>query len=323
MGFSCMASGTFHQGDSKRFTFSRNAQCVANSACALAWKYSGLEFSSSSIDTILMSGDALYRTLRDENCIGEDRFLYPDELPSEFVVGNHRVSVERNEYVYDALYPMALKDCDLAISDLSDALQLLMACDSLETGYLFTGLNVTVGFWRSADQMLMFDPHAVNAERRFDSDDSKNFARLFCCKEYHSLAALLLLNSVCDGRERQFSVTRLRFASTNVVSCDLDVNTPLHSMLADPKLNFLVPTVVISTLKNIISIPNTAVIKRAPGRPQKTKRGRPKVLKTTRDDQVKQAKKKYREAHPQGCQQPGIPGKPGIMRELYTPGKNP
>jgi hypothetical protein len=287
MAFSCLAYGTFHQGD-KRFSFSRNAQCVANSACALAWKFLGLEFSSSAIDTILVSGDALYRTLRNEGSAGEDRFLFPDELPSEFIVGNHPVFVERNYYVHDALYPMAPENCDSAFSELSSALQSLMACDSLDTGYLFTGLNVTVGFWRSADRLLVFDPHAVNAERRFDSDSSKNLARLFCCPNYYSLAELLLSNSVCDGRERQFSVTRLRFRGS---AAPFSMSTPISTNIleADPKLTSLVPVVVLSPLKR--SKLNIPELKKGPGRPKKIKRGRPKVLATSKDEQIKQAKK--------------------------------
>jgi hypothetical protein len=297
MSFSCIASGSFNQGDG-RFSFSRNAQCVANSACALAWKFSGQEFSTVSIDTILMSGDVLYRTLRNENSVGEDRFLFPDELPSEFCVGNYKFFVEKNEYVHDALYPMAQEYCELSFHDLSVALQSLMADDSIETGYLFTGLNVTVGFWRSADQMLIFDPHAVNSERRFDSDDSKNLARLFCCGDYYSLASLLLSNSVCDGRERQFSVTRLRFSYTVPISYDKDLffSRPSQSntVETDLKLTALVPIVVLSPLKSVFSMPNVVQSKRGAGRPKTIKRGRPKVLETTRDEQVKQAKKRYR-----------------------------
>jgi hypothetical protein len=60
----------------------RNAQYVANSVCALDCKLLGFEFSTSAINSILMSSDRLYYTL-DENCVGYRRFLLPDELPRE------------------------------------------------------------------------------------------------------------------------------------------------------------------------------------------------------------------------------------------------
>ena len=70
MSFSCVAFGSINQANFDLFNWSRNAQCVANSACALAWKFIGGEFSVSAIDEILMSGDRLYRTLRHEDSVG-------------------------------------------------------------------------------------------------------------------------------------------------------------------------------------------------------------------------------------------------------------
>ncbi|XP_054281411.1 uncharacterized protein LOC128999079 [Macrosteles quadrilineatus] len=51
--------------------------------------------------------------------------------------------------------------------------------------------------------------------------------------------------------------------------------------------------VVGSPLRKIQSLPDLQKISKGPGRPKKIKRGRPKVLDTTREEQLKDAKKRY------------------------------
>ncbi|XP_054260342.1 uncharacterized protein LOC128984992 [Macrosteles quadrilineatus] len=333
MAYTCVASGSFHQGDS-RFTYSRNAQCVANSACAIAWKSLGKEFSTFAIDSILLSGDALYRSLRNEGCVGGNRFLFPDEIPHEFTVAGNEVRVDIS-YVYDALYPVTRDLLDDSIAELACELELLFVGATVNVGFLFTGLNVTVGFWHSQDKYFLFDPHAVNEHRQHDiSIRGNNLARLFACDSYISLASLLLCNVVYEANAHQYSITQLKFDS-HVASASLDfvfnpVITPLPSLnftptphcpspeflilndsineslsqcpspdfLQDPKLNTLYPVVVISPLRKFKSLPNLETPRKGPGRPKKLKRGRPKVLNTTKDEQIAAAKKKYTDNHP-------------------------
>ncbi|KAG8324140.1 hypothetical protein J6590_099248, partial [Homalodisca vitripennis] len=104
------SSGSFHQGDEQIFPTSKIAQCTANSSCALVWKALGFEFSSTAIDTILIPGDCIYRTLSDQNRMGGNRYLCTDELPGEFSIQGQTVAVEENVFVHDALYPVTEED---------------------------------------------------------------------------------------------------------------------------------------------------------------------------------------------------------------------
>ncbi|KAG8240611.1 hypothetical protein J6590_105359, partial [Homalodisca vitripennis] len=217
MSFSCVAKGSFHQGNEQLFPTSRNSQCTAISACAIAWKTLRLEFSTAAIDTILITGDNIYCTLRDENRMGGNRYLCPDELPSNFVIQGQDFAVVENSFVHDALYPLAEGDMGESIVSLSNVLEYLMAENVQDIGFLFTGQTVTVAFWRSQDQLYLFDPHPVDDNRKHDLDnDNNNLARLFQCESYSALASLLLSNAALDGSVRQFTVTRLRFCPSTL-----------------------------------------------------------------------------------------------------------
>ncbi|KAG8269415.1 hypothetical protein J6590_107858, partial [Homalodisca vitripennis] len=159
MCFSCVAKGSFHQGNEQLFPTSKNSQCTAISACAIAWKTLRLEFSTAAIDTILITGDNIYCTLRDENRMGGNRYLCPDELPSSFVIQGQDFTVVENSFVHDALYPLAEGDMGESIVSLSNVLEYLMAENVQNIDFLFTGQTVTVAFWRSQDQLYLFDPH--------------------------------------------------------------------------------------------------------------------------------------------------------------------
>lgn len=269
--FSCVASGTFHQGNTHLFTWTRNVQCVANSACALAWKSLGGDFSTPTIDAILMSGDRLYSSLRNAECTGDNRLLFPDELPPVIRVLEHSVSVLQLTHVHDALYPPAQEYMYDSITSLGNVLEEIMAANQNDIGFLFIGQLVTVAFWRQNDLLYLFDPHAVNEERRFDFfNDDNNLARLFQCDSYLSLASLLLSNAALDGVSRQFTITQLTFGRTAsqvhpmvfdksqivIPSNQHDqqsskTNVISHHSYIDPKLH-LKPVVFLSPLKKNI-----------------------------------------------------------------------
>ncbi|KAG8308527.1 hypothetical protein J6590_107824 [Homalodisca vitripennis] len=168
MSFCCVAKGSVHQGNEKLCPTSKNSQCTAISACALAWKTLRLEFSTAAIDRILITGDSIYNTLRSDNRMGGIRYLCPDELPTDFLIHVQSVSVEENSFVHDALYPLTVGDMGDCILSLSNVLEGLIAENFENTGFLFTGQTVTVAFWRSHEQPHLFDPHPVNEERIYD-----------------------------------------------------------------------------------------------------------------------------------------------------------
>ncbi|KAG8325406.1 hypothetical protein J6590_068346 [Homalodisca vitripennis] len=168
MSFYCVAKGSFHQGNEQLFPRSKNTQCTAISACALVWKALGLEFSTAAIDTILITGDGIYNKLWDENRMGGNRYLCPDELPANFVIEGQSVAVAENAFVHDALYPLERADMDDSVMSLSNVLECLMAECRHNIGFLFTGQTVTVAFWRSQEQLYLFDPHPVNEDRVYD-----------------------------------------------------------------------------------------------------------------------------------------------------------
>ncbi|KAG8250388.1 hypothetical protein J6590_102893 [Homalodisca vitripennis] len=308
MSFYCVAKGSFHQGNEQLFPTSKNSQCTAISACALAWKTLRLEFSTAAIDTILITGDRIYNTLRDENRMGGNRYLSPDELPTDFIIHEQSVSVVENSFVHDALYPLAVGDMGDCILSLSNVLEGLMAEDLENTGFLFTGQTVTVAFWRSQGQLYLFDPHPVNEDRVYDlADDQNNLARLFQCENYSALAALLLSNAALDGSVRQFSVTRLRFSMPALsysepvqINSDTFEIKPLACNTRSKRHNENdfeyttvknIPKVILSPLKSVIKCKTI-------GRPKKIRRGRPKTLTTTRDEQVREASKRYVQRNP-------------------------
>ncbi|KAG8311810.1 hypothetical protein J6590_035892 [Homalodisca vitripennis] len=288
MSFSCVDKGSFHQGDEQLFPTSRNSQCTAISACALAWKILRLEFSTAAIDTILITGDLIYCTLRDENLMGGNQYLCPDELPSNFVIRGQAVTVTENSFVHDALYPHAEQDMVDSIMSLSNVLECLMA-----------------GF-RTLDQLYLFDPHPVDEFRKYDLDNNNNnLARLLQCESYSALASLLLSNAALDGSVRQFTVTRLIF-----VSPTLSANDPVQLNYSASAIKQItcetlpkeiegnnlgpkskIPAVISSTLTNTTK-------RKAIGRPKKIQRDRPKLLRTTRDEQMKEAKMRYVQRNP-------------------------
>ncbi|KAG8319017.1 hypothetical protein J6590_100315 [Homalodisca vitripennis] len=295
-------------GNEQLFPTSKNSQCTAISACALAWKTLRLEFSTAAIDTILITGDRIYSTLRDENRMGGNRYLCADELPNDFLIHGQSVSVIENSFVHDALYPLAAGDMGDCILSLSSVLEGLMADDLENIGFLFTGQTVTVAFWRSQEELYLFDPHPVNEDRVYDlADDNNNLARLFQCVNYSGLATLLLSNAAMDGSVRQFTVTRLRFslpalsdsepAQTTSPTFDI-IPQACDTISKDDKGNDFEnyklkdsPKVILSPVQNVNK-------HKAFGRPKKVRRGRPKILTTTRDEQVKEANRRYVQRNP-------------------------
>ncbi|XP_054287572.1 uncharacterized protein LOC129003305 [Macrosteles quadrilineatus] len=276
MEFSCVAAGSFHQGD-PRFTESNNAQCMANATCALAWQAFCGGFSTNAIDAILMAGDSLYTLSRREHSI-TNRYLFPEDLARHFVVAHHRVTIEEISCVWDGLYPLRNDGLDEVTSSLSSVLEAAMPGDSVDSGFLFTGQLVTVAFWRFQGRLYLFDSHAVNENRRRDIDEARNKARVFVCNSFRSLASLILVNSAFVGG--QYSVTKIKFSvnetqTVHTVDCSDNDLTQLSESASE--------TVVQKT--------------KCPGRPKTIKRGRPKLLDTTREEQVDAAKKKYRETH--------------------------
>ncbi|KAG8299622.1 hypothetical protein J6590_096324 [Homalodisca vitripennis] len=297
MSFSCVAKGSFHQGNEQLFPTSKNSQCTAISACALAWKTLRLEFSTAAIDTILITGDHIYCTLRDENRMGGNQYLCPDELPSNFVIQGQAVTVTENSFVHDALYPHAEQDMVDSIMSLSNVLECLMAGGLQDIGFLFTGQTVTVAFWRSQDQLYLFDPHPVDEFRKHDLDNNNNnLARLFQCESYSALASLLLSNAALDGSVRQFTVTRLRF-----VSPTLSANEPVQLNYSASAIKQTPPKEIegnnLGPKSKSPALTNTTK-RKGIGRPKKIQRGRPKLQRTTRDEQVKEAKRRYVQRNP-------------------------
>ncbi|KAG8289483.1 hypothetical protein J6590_103295 [Homalodisca vitripennis] len=310
MAFYCVAKGSFHQGNEQLFPTSNNSQCTAISACALVWKALGLEFSTTAIDTILITGDRIYNTLREENRMGGNRYLSPDELPADFFIEGQSVAVAENSFVHDALYPLSRADMDDCVMSLSNVLECLMAENLENNGFLFTGQTVTVAFWRSQEQLYLFDPHPVNEERIYDlANENNNLARLFQCESYPALASLLLSNAALDGATRQFTVTRMSFYQPQAhvevehiqsdsptidvlpIICNTPPRTLRENTYGDPKLKQS-PRVILSPLKCILE-------RKAIGRPKKIRRGRPKRLTTTRVEQVREAKRRHVQRNPE------------------------
>ncbi|XP_054256904.1 uncharacterized protein LOC128981934 [Macrosteles quadrilineatus] len=273
MDYSCVAAGSFHQGD-PRFGESSNAQCTANAACALSWHVFCGGFNTTAIDKILTAGDCLYKKSRREYCV-VGRYLYPEELSRNFDIDDKQICVDDMTHVSNGLYPTCVNGLDEAVKSLTSTLESTMPGDSLDGGFLFTGQLVTVAIWRHREQLYLFDSHAVNETRRRDVDPDKNKARLFVCGSFPTLASLLLVNCAFVGG--QYSIMKLRFSIDFAVrSIERDDNDPQP----------IPPSQTVSSPK------------KCPGRPKKVKRGRPKVLETTREEQVNAAKKKYRETHP-------------------------
>ncbi|KAG8284287.1 hypothetical protein J6590_106322, partial [Homalodisca vitripennis] len=303
MSFCCIAKGSFHQGNEKLFPTSKNSQCTAISACALAWKTLRLGFSTAAIDRILITGDSIYNALRSENRMGGNRYLCPDELPANFVIEGQSVAVAENSFVHDALYPLSPVDMDDCVMSLSNVLQCLMAEDFQNTGFLFTGQTVTVAFWRSQEQLYLFDPHPVNEDRVYDlADDKNNLARLFQCENYLALASLLLSNAALDGSVRQFTVTRLKFGlpalsdsvPAQTISSTFDIIPQARDTISKDNKGKDLGNYELKDSPRVILSPVQSVNKRkAFGRPKKVCRGRPKLLITTRDEQVREANRRY------------------------------
>jgi hypothetical protein len=275
MSFYCVAAGSFNQGDSRFSDFSSNAQCVANATTALAWKFCGGEFTTSTIDSILLAGDTLYKKSRLENSV-EDRYLFPEDLSREISILGRTLKIEDISFVYNGLYPTSRDSRLSVVKSLAEVLQRVV---SENCYFLFTGQLVTVSIWCSQGHFYLFDSHAVNEVRQRDSNSGKNLARLFTCSSAISLADLLLSNAALGCEGSQFGITEIKFSL--------------------PCPSSLIEVAVIPPIDTAKSQNNSAYSKKGPGRPKKVKRGRPKVLETTREQQIKQAKKKYSQQHPE------------------------
>ncbi|XP_046391588.1 uncharacterized protein LOC124159723 [Ischnura elegans] len=297
-GFVCIASGSFSQDNEQLFGWSNNVQCVANSACALAWKFVDGIFTSHSIDSILLSGDRLYKSVRNPRVSGEERLLYPEELPRDFDIFGRRVHIDVSEVHY-GLYPQNDANVDDCVKSLSEVLQELLSTFNRNVGYLFTGQHKTISFWNLNNELFLFDSHAVDCERRHDLENkNNNLARLFQCDSCLSLARLLLL----DGRISQFTVTRLTVSqfedqlllhASQSTIYGQTTSTSRNSISVDPKLLFMKPVVLLSRLESLTSEKTNRA-----GRPKKRKRGRPKTLLSSREEQVRESKKKYAAKNP-------------------------
>ncbi|KAG8240483.1 hypothetical protein J6590_107730, partial [Homalodisca vitripennis] len=207
--------------------------------------------------------------------MGGNRYLCTNELPAEFSIQGQTVAVEENVFVHDALYPVTEEDISESVISLSKVLESLMPVEIQNIVFLFTGQTVTVAFWRSQEQLYLFDPHPVNENRTNDlENDINNLARLFQCDTFPALASLLLSNAALDGSVRQYSITRLTFRSSTF--SENIQNLTMHE-----------------------TANNSAIKPKDFGRPKKIKPGRPKILKTTREEQVREAKKRYSQQNPE------------------------
>ncbi|KAG8252423.1 hypothetical protein J6590_057144 [Homalodisca vitripennis] len=214
------------------------------------------------------SSTAIDTYLSSLNRMGGNRYLCNDELPGEFLIQGQSVAVEENVFVHDALYPVTEEDINESVISLPNILGSLMAEEFLNIGFLCTGQTVT-------EQLYLFDPHPVNENRTHDlANDINNLARLFQCDTFPALASLLLSNAALDGSVRQYSIARLTFRSSTF--SENIQNLTMHE-----------------TAKNSATKP------KAFGRTKKIKPGRPKILKTTREEQVKEAKKRYSQLNPE------------------------
>ncbi|KAG8265946.1 hypothetical protein J6590_082435 [Homalodisca vitripennis] len=305
MSFCCVAKGSFHQENEKLFPTSNNSQCTAISACALAWKTLRLEFSTAAIDKILITGDSIYNTLRSENRMGGNRYLGPDELPTDCLIHEQSVSVEENSFVHDALYPLTVGDMGDCILSLSKG---LMAEDFENTVFLFTGQTVTVAFWRSHEKLYLFDPHPVNEEIIYDlANENNNLAWLFQCESYPTLASLLLSNAALDGAIRQFTITRMSFyqPQAQIAIEHIQSDSPTFDIL--PRICNTQPR------ENTYDDPK---LKQSP----RVRRGRLKRLTKTRLEQVREAKMRHVQRNPKifrDAVRRYIEQHPEVQREAY------
>ncbi|KAG8329315.1 hypothetical protein J6590_089602 [Homalodisca vitripennis] len=289
MSYYCVAKGSFHQGNEQLFPTSKNFQCTAIPACALVWEALGLKFCTTAIDTILITGHRIYNTLRDENRIGGNRYLSPDELPTDLLIHEQSISVIENSFVHDALYLPTVGDMGDCILSLANVLEGLMAEDFENIGFLLTGQTVTVAFWRSQEQLYLFDPHPVNEDR---------------CENYSALTSLLLSNAALDGSVRQFTVSRLKVylpalsdgETVQTISPTFEIKPQTCDTMSkyNKGNDFEYPN-----LKESLKVILERVIKHeAFGRPKKVRCGRPRLLKPTRDEQVREANRRYVQRNP-------------------------
>ncbi|KAG8335179.1 hypothetical protein J6590_074968 [Homalodisca vitripennis] len=186
------------------------------------------------------------------------------------------VAVEENVFVHDALYPMTEEDVSESFISLSNVLESLIAVEFQNIGIWFTGQTVTVAFCHSQEQLYLFDLDPVKENRTHDlANDINNLARLFQCDTFPALASLLLSNAALDGSVRQYSITRLTFRSSTF--SENIQNLTMHE-----------------------TANNSAIKPKYFGRPKKIKPGRPQILKTTRDEYLREAAavRHYEDRHP-------------------------
>ncbi|KAI5708509.1 hypothetical protein M8J77_024181 [Diaphorina citri] len=288
MDYICIAAGSFHQGNEDIFGESSNKQCVLNASVALAWRSVGGEFGTASIDAILYTGDILYRTVRTAREEGILIYLEPEEVPRNINILGEDVTIFDILNVHNALWPRTSADVGRSVQELGETLEVLMAEERRDIGFLFTGQCVTVSFWREGGLCYVFDSHPVNERRRHDFEcEERNLARIFKCDSILILARVLLLNAALDGRIRQYSIHQLSFGRPATSSTLL--RAEIAPVVPEPG--------VVDTVEADDDTSCTAS-KRRRGRPKKVQRGRPKTLNTTRTEQVRTASKRYAQNNP-------------------------
>ncbi|XP_046389348.1 uncharacterized protein LOC124158205 [Ischnura elegans] len=302
--FSCVASGSFHQGNYELFGWSAGAQCVVNSSCAAAWGLINGTFNTDTINSILFCGNRIYRTLRDDTFRDEERYIYPEELPGVLEVMGNFINVDVSDVHY-GIYPITVRDVEEGVRSLSGVLEGILSVSEHLDAFMFTGELRSITFWHRGDSTFLFDSHGVNYDYRSCSDGR---ASLFKCNTLLALASMLLSNNKFNGRGNQYTITRLRFSrppgnhsfatSSNATASTTENtdNNSRSSISQDPKLNIMKPVVLLTRKENIDT--NITETSKQQGRPKKAKRGRPKLLDTTRKEQLIAARKKHAEKNP-------------------------
>ncbi|XP_046407444.1 uncharacterized protein LOC124172080 [Ischnura elegans] len=207
--------------------------------------------------------------------------------------------------VHYGIYPLIISDVDEYVRSLSHVLENLLSQTQNDIAFIFTGRLRSVTFWRRCGNIYLFDSHAVDYDYRTCVDGR---ASLFKCHTYASLASMLLSSNNYSPDENQYTITRLIFTRPADVSSSAACSqrtigateiTGIHSrssITQDPKLLHMKPVVLLFRLDNPLTAP--PMTGKRMGRPKKVKRGRPKVLDTTRDEQLAAAKKKYATKRP-------------------------
>ena len=161
--------GTFHQGD-PRFTHA-GSQCMAISLVAMAKHKLSSVFSwqSDTVDEVVVTGDQLYTTLRDQGAINsETGFLMVRELPKEFVTDGQifKLDYEDTDDVLGDVDIVSGEFIDTGVySTLESGLEKVFRNNT--TCFLTLGSN-TCAIIRQDERYAIFDSHARSADGMID-----------------------------------------------------------------------------------------------------------------------------------------------------------